>query len=92
MSGGKRRSKRNRTKPRVRPEVESFWREDETLAAPVPLQIHANHTAALQSLGVPPTPHPEQLLVAFAGVTERASEMAIWLARQRDFASEDGTD
>lgn len=79
MSGGKRRSKRSRSKPRVRPDPESFWREDEPTPTPAPLRVDGDPTATLRSIGPPPTPHHEELLLTFAGVAKRASDMAVAL-------------
>lgn len=80
MSGGKRRSKRSRTKPRVRPDPELFWREDEGLEAPEPVRVDGDPTAPLRSIGPPPVPQHEELLLAFAGVAKRASDIAAALA------------
>lgn len=80
MSGGKRRSKRSRNKARVRPEAEAFWREDEPLGEPAPLRIDGDPTATLRSIGPPPVPHHEELLLTLAGVAKRASDMAIALS------------
>jgi hypothetical protein len=80
MSGGKRRSKRSRNKPRVRPDPESFWREDEAPATAAPVRVDGDPTAPLRSIGPPPVPQHEELLIAFAGVAKRASDMAVALA------------
>ena len=91
MSGNKRRPKRSRTKPRVRPELESFWREDEPLAEPAALRIDGDPTATLRSIGPPPVPQHEELLLAFAGVAKRASDMAIALGHSVGLTGPDGS-
>ncbi|MBS1848086.1 MAG: hypothetical protein JST73_07390 [Actinobacteria bacterium] len=80
MSGGKRRSKRGRAKARVLPEAEAFWREDEELDTPEPLRRDGDPTATLRSIGPPPVPGHDELLITFAGVAKRASDMALALS------------
>lgn len=92
MSGGKRRSKRSRNKPRVRPDPESFWREDEPLDPPAPVRVDGDPTAPLRSIGPPPVPQHEELLLSFAGVAKRASDMAIALAHSMELTGEGTTD
>ena len=95
MSGGKRRSKRSRNKPRVRPDPESFWREDEHLGRPEPVRVDGDPTVPLRSIGPPPVPQHEELLLAFAGVAKRASDMAGVLAKSvglTDDRADGGTD
>jgi hypothetical protein len=92
MSGGKRRSKRSRNKPRVRPDPESFWREDETFEAPAPVRVDGDPTVPLRSIGSPPVPQHEELLIAFAGVAKRASDMASALAHSVGLTEDERTD
>ncbi len=89
MSGGKRRSKRSRSRARVRPDAEGFWREDEPLEDPEVLRIDGDPTATLRSIGPPPVPQHEELLLAFASVAKRASDMAIALGHSVGLTEDD---
>lgn len=80
MSGGRRRSKRGRSKARTRPEAEGFWREDETLSTPEPVGSPSDPTAVLRSLGNPPVPQADELVNEFLKTALRASSLAAVLA------------
>lgn len=69
--------------------MESFWREDEPVTAPEPLRLDEDPTATLRSIGAPPVPQHEELLLAFAGVTKRASGMAAVLAHSVGLTEEE---
>lgn len=80
MSGGRRRSKRGRSKARVRPESDGFWREDDTPGEPEPIGAPHDPTAVLRSLGNPPVPHGEELANEFLKTALRGSSLATVLA------------
>lgn len=92
MSGGRRRSKRGRSKARTRPDSEGFWREDETLTAPEPLGTPQDPTAVLRSLGAPPVPHADELVNEFLKTALRGSSLAAALADSVELPDVEHTD
>lgn len=92
MSGGRRRSKRGRAKPRARPEPDGFWREDESVAAPEPIESPHDPTAVLRSLGNPPVPQGDQLVNEFLKTALRGSSLATVLAESVGLSGDDTPD
>ncbi len=86
MSGNKRRPKRGRPKERLRPDPESFWREDEQLARPMPITAPTDPTAALRSIGAPPVQNGDDVANEFLKTTLRASSLVSVLATSINLA------
>lgn len=89
MSGNKRRSKRARGKERVRPDPESFWREDEDLGMRRPVRPAEDPTATLRSIGPPPVPNGDEAAKEFLKTALRASSLVTALAKSVDLAGDD---